>query len=69
MTIIGKHMKFNDHQKPSELSECGLLPYHAKALSVQKRLRDEYPDEHHANCDVWAIWQMKMGPKMTGDRP
>jgi 2-polyprenyl-3-methyl-5-hydroxy-6-metoxy-1,4-benzoquinol methylase len=20
---------------------------------------DKYPDEHHADCDVWANWQMK----------
>jgi hypothetical protein len=43
----------------TDLSDCGLLADHAKALSVQKLLRAEYPDEHHANCDVWAIWQMK----------
>ena len=44
---------------PADLSDCGLLTDHAKALSVQKRLRAEYPDEHHADCDVWAAWQMK----------
>lgn len=54
---------------PTDLSECGLLTDHAQALSVQKLLRAEYPDEHHADCDVWAIWQMKMGPHMTGERP
>lgn len=35
---------------------------------VQKRLRAEYPDEHHADCDVWAIWQMTTGPEMAGER-
>ncbi len=53
----------------TELSDCGLLTDHAKALSVQKRLRAEYPDEHHADCDVWAIWQMKMRSKITGEQP
>jgi hypothetical protein len=43
----------------ADLSECGLLTDHAQALSVQRRLRGESPDEHHADCDVWAIWQMK----------
>jgi hypothetical protein len=46
-----------------------LLTDHAQALRVQKRLRDEYPDEHHADCDVWAIWQMKVGPAINGERP
>ena len=45
----------------TDLSDCGLLTDHAKALSVQKLLRAEYPDEHHADCDVWAIWQMNAG--------
>jgi hypothetical protein len=54
---------------PADLSDCGLLMDHAKALSVQKLLRAEYPDEHHADCDVWAIWQMTVGPEITGGRP
>ena len=41
----------------SELSDCGLLTDHARALSVQHKLRDEYPDEQHARCDLWAVWQ------------
>lgn len=45
----------------SDLSNCGLLTDHPTALSVQKLLRAEYPDEHHADCDEWAIWQMKTG--------
>jgi hypothetical protein len=53
---------------PADLSDCGLLTDHAKVLSVQKRLRVEYPDEHHADCDVWAIWQMKIGPGIAGER-
>jgi hypothetical protein len=44
---------------PADLSPCGLLTDHALAIQVQKRLRAEYPNEVHANCDVWAIWQMK----------
>jgi hypothetical protein len=51
----------------SDLSECGLLNAHAQALRVQKLLRQEYPDEHHADCDVWAIWQMKAGPEIKGE--
>lgn len=43
----------------ADLSEYGLLLNHAQALRVQKLLRAEYPDEHHADCDVWAVWQLK----------
>ncbi len=54
---------------PADLSECGLLTDQAQALRVQKRLRVEYPDEPHADCDVWAIWQMRVRPDLTGERP
>ncbi len=42
----------------TDLSDCGLLTVHAKASDVQHLLRTEYPDEPHADCDVWAIWQI-----------
>jgi hypothetical protein len=42
----------------SDLSDCGLLADHAKASGVQNLLRIEYPDEDHADCELWAIWQM-----------
>jgi hypothetical protein len=54
---------------PTELSDCGLLADHARALAVQKRLRAEYPDEHHADCDVGAVWQMRTGPITKGGPP
>jgi hypothetical protein len=46
---------------PADLSDCGLLTDHAKASLVQERLRAEYPDEFHADCDVWAVWLMMRG--------
>jgi len=54
---------------PTDLSDCGLLTDHAKASRVQELLRAEYPDEPHADCDLWAIWQMTVRPGITGDRP
>jgi len=42
----------------SELSACGLLTEHARALEIQRLLHTEYPDEHHADCDIWAIWHL-----------
>jgi hypothetical protein len=40
------------------LSDCGLLVEYGEARRVQERLRVEYPDEPHADCRLWAIWQM-----------
>jgi len=45
--------------QPADLSDCGLVTSHTRAVSIQKLLREQYPDEHHAACDVWAIWQMR----------
>lgn len=53
----------------ADLSDCGLLTDHAKALSVQKLLRAEYPDEHHACCDLWSIRQMETGTEIAGQPP
>jgi hypothetical protein len=53
---------------PMDLSDCGLITDHAKASSVRGRLRAEYPEEPHADCDVWAIWQM-IRPDLPGGAP
>lgn len=42
-----------------DLSTCGLLTDLSAALDAERLLRENYPDEPHANCDLWAIWQMK----------
>ncbi|WP_145944189.1 hypothetical protein [Fuerstiella marisgermanici] len=41
----------------ADLSEYGLLTEHTKTKSVQELLVSEYPEERHAECDMWAIWQ------------
>jgi hypothetical protein len=46
---------FPDVFSGSELSPTGLLTSHARALEVQAELRRKHPEEHHANCHVWAI--------------
>lgn len=43
----------------TDLSNCGLLTEHSNAQNVQRLLKAQYPDEHHADCELWAIWQMK----------
>lgn len=42
-----------------EISEHGLITDHRRAFDIQNALREHYPNEHHAVCNVWAIWQMK----------
>jgi len=42
-----------------ELSNVGLLSTLKRAIEVQKLLEKNYPDEPHADCNIWAIWKMK----------
>lgn len=46
---------FPDVFDNGELSSKGLLTSHARALHVQSELRARHPEEHHANCHVWAV--------------
>ncbi len=46
---------FPDVFANSELSPKGLLTSHARAREVQAELRIKHPEEHHADCHVWAI--------------
>jgi hypothetical protein len=41
---------------PSELSEDGLIVSQSRARNVQASLRERYREEHHAHCDLWAVW-------------
>ena len=41
----------------NELTEKGLLTTYERSREVQELLRREYPREHHADCDVWAVFR------------
>ena len=43
-----------DHR---ELNEFGLIPDHKTAMEVRSKLMDEYPDDEHAYCAIFAIWR------------
>ncbi len=45
--------------RPSDLNPVGLLDEYNHAREVQGRLREHYPDEHHADCCLWAIWRLE----------
>ena len=46
---------FPDEFDNGELNKFGLLPDHGRAYEIRDLLRTRHPQEHHANCDVWAI--------------
>lgn len=41
-----------------ELSSYGLILDFQRASQVASALRQHYPDDHHADCDIWALWRM-----------
>lgn len=38
-----------------ELNAKGLISSFERAVVIRAALRERYPNEHHADCDVWAI--------------
>ncbi|OHV90511.1 hypothetical protein [Mesorhizobium sp. ORS 3428] len=51
---------FPDAFANSELSNVGLIQDFERAVEIQRALRNKYyPPEHHADCDLWAIFRQK----------
>lgn len=48
---------FESAFKGNDLSTDGLIVDFQAARLAQSRLRERYPDEHHADCELWAIWE------------
>lgn len=40
-----------------ELNEYGLISDHGRVREIKRRLTEEYPDECHAYCAVFAVWR------------
>jgi hypothetical protein len=49
---------FDQAFRASDLSEDGLIADYALSREVQHRLHWYYPNQHHANCELWAVWEM-----------
>ena len=46
----------------AELTDCGLIGVFDRACEINRSLRANYPHEHHAQCDIWALWKMADRP-------
>jgi len=49
---------FPDVFANSELSRVGLLPDFGRAVEVRQTLRSLHPDDHHADCHLWALFRL-----------
>ena len=52
-----------------ELNLLGLLADRSRADEVRRGLRTAYPDEPHAECDVWALWRLRSPEAMAVEAP
>lgn len=51
---------FPDAFDKDELTHNGLIGSCRRALQIQIHLRKNYPEEPHADCDVWAIFRAEL---------
>jgi hypothetical protein len=58
MSAINNCGGFEEAFQTSDISEVGLFNTYGFARKVQKHLRERYPSEVHADCELWAIWRM-----------
>jgi hypothetical protein len=49
---------FPDVFSNEELTRQGLISSRVRALEIRTNLRKNHPEEHHADCDVWAIFRL-----------
>ncbi len=50
---------FDESFLPSDLNEFGLIHEWTKAKKIQKDLRINNPEEHHADCYLYEVWRHK----------
>lgn len=50
---------FNKAFLPKDITEYGLIKEFDKAKQIQLLLANEYPNEEHAECSLWAVWKME----------
>lgn len=52
---------FSNH----ELNEYGLIADFSRALEIQRRLPEQNPAEHHAHCQLYALWRLREAKNTT----
>ncbi|SIT59764.1 conserved hypothetical protein [Mesorhizobium prunaredense] len=50
---------FPDVFANTELSDVGLIPDFDRAVEIRDLLRRMHPSEHHADCDLWAMFRLQ----------
>lgn len=45
--------------RPGDLNELGLITAYDDARKIQQLLRERYPEEAHAQCELFALWSLE----------
>ena len=48
---------FPETFSPGDLNTVGLLSTYAQAVRIRQALCVNNPNEHHADCYIWALWR------------
>jgi hypothetical protein len=48
-----------------ELTPQGLIQDYGRAVQVRVALAEAYPEEHHAQCELYAIWRLNELPQQV----
>jgi len=51
---------FPDSFSNGELNKFGLIASFGRAAEIRRQLRENHPAEHHANCELYAIWKLEL---------
>ena len=49
---------FSEAFDNEELNSCGLISKFDRANEVRRSLIEKYPEESHADCEMYAIWRL-----------
>lgn len=49
---------FPDSFSNAELNRHGLIDTFTRAAEVRRHLAKQHPEEHHAQCELYAIWRL-----------
>lgn len=49
---------FPDAFDNDELNQCGLIEKFGRAREVRRLLAEKYPEEPHAQCEMYAVWRL-----------
>jgi len=58
---------FPDAFSNDELNRFGLIDLFDRAVEIKRLLAELHPEEHHAQCELYAVWRLNEDPLSSTD--